>query len=354
MGSADTSSYVKYCFKADAFKPDDKPLLSKAAWQKMQLGLNDLVALYPSIQANDGAMKFFPAGTLHLLQELHDQAAAFRDKVLPQARTVAGTLYDYANSANSHFSALANALEHISSADSQLEVIKGLLGSLEATPEKAKPQVDALVKELSDFNQYLGTAVPELTTAIKEVKLKIQGNQGDITIQRKDIDSQATIIKAAQSAILSDKHTIKTSLKYIWVMPIGTIVALAKDITAEKDISAQAEIIAQASEKIGQDMEKISQDVLTIVQLDYAEASFKQALADIDEVRDSVGKMTGAWTLIQADLNGVLTNLTKKTAAEAVKDPCTEAANLSTAAKEWDDMANETQDFLLTFAMSAA
>jgi hypothetical protein len=233
-------------------------------------------------------------------------------------------------------------------------VIKGLLQDLEATPSTAKPQVDALVNELSQFNSYLGTAVPQLNTALNEVKVEIQGQHGDIGIQREDIKTQAALIAEAQQAILSDKHTISTSLKYMWVAPIGTIVALVKDILAEKDVQRQADVISSALKKIESDVQQIGQDVLTGVMLDYAEASFERALTDIQEIQDSMGKMVGAWNLIQTDLNGVLSNLEKKTAAEAVKDPCTEATNLQTAADEWVKMGSETDDFLSAFEMSAA
>ncbi len=348
------SSGAKWAWIPNKFKPDNKPLLSKSQWQKMQLGLNDMVALYSNILENQYSLHYFPPETLQTLKELSEKANNFRNEVIVKGSGVAGNLKNYANNSATKYKVLVNVLDHH---DLKQQVAATLLKGLVDPAERYEAQARELEQVIVDFNNYLGTALPKIRTGLKIVKENIKGSEGDMERVSKDIAHQGEVIHTAQQAILSDKNTIKDTLKYMWAVPIGTIIAIVKLVESEKDIQTQWGFIQDATKQLEKDVKELSQDALTLAELTFAEQSFERAITDINDVHQGVGKMAGTWSNIFADLRGIVDNLNKHPEShDASVDmrELDEVSNLTAAENQWLDIENIAEDFLANFHLSAA
>lgn len=335
-------------YRPEVFSANPGSLLSNEDWKELQIFINDLVEL----PTDPVKMPYEDVRKIYTV--LNAQGKILKTDVLSKAQKQAEHLYDYGSNASSAVDSLAQILE--SAPESVAEITPLFKGDdgISSTATKALADAKELSAELIKAADTITSQMTPLKNAVQAENVKIEGDQGEIKALDQKIKAKQDEIATATKAILSDKSTIKDSVKYAWVFPIGTIAALVKMKQAEGDIDNQMNIIDKARKEILQDVQQKRKEIQDMIAMKATIRSNNNLIASIKKVSDIIAKVEGAWSAIVNDLTALVTLLDKleKEATSGKSSSSVlikEATQLKTVVKEWDDVANEANEFTRNF-----
>lgn len=333
------------CYNPSTFTPDNKPLLSKADWSMVQLYLQDCANLPLKVGPNPPS-EFPYQDSVDVYKIIHSGAAVFQTKTLPAANKMANTLYNEGTTADAAFSAVIQLMD---SPNPDKEALEQLFTALQKTASDAQVGAQAIFQGTKTFADMLGKQGIQLTALKNKYVNEAGGLKTKIQNLNLSITSEKTIIQQAQAKIVSDNKVINDTVYYSWIPLVGTIVALVEIIEKDKDIEAQLKIIKGAVTKIQGYNSELAADKAEMSQLIYAEDFNQSQVNQMNEALPKLQKIEGAWGTIATELGDVLANI-QKAEGQALKDiACLSAVYLTTAQKEWLQVANDAHDFMTNF-----
>ena len=331
---------AKVCYTPKTFTPENKPLLSKGQWSMVQLFLVDAANLPLSTD------QFPDEEAIPIFIVIHNAAAKFSTDTLPKSNSLGNRLYNYGSTAVSTFAALINLMDLPTPSK---EAIQSLFASLKATADDAHTEATEVFNEVTAFIDVLNTQKPLLQKVIDNEVLKSGALAGQITILQNDIKSQRATITSAQSKIVHDQKVIDATVYYSWIPFIGTIIALAEIITSEDDIKQQINTIKTAIQAITTDNAELDPLNSKATQLTYANQFNTDLIAHLGDAKDSLKLIQGAWKTISNELGDILQNIDKAEDADLKNNACLAAVMLTTAATEWQSVANDAHNYMMNF-----
>ena len=299
---------------------------------------------------NDPSKGEFPfADSVAVSQTIHGVANQFQTTTLKDAHTMANTLYNYGETSKATFAAVSNLMNQ-GSADKT--TLMQLFGNLKDSTSKYQAAAKGIFDGTKTFADTLATSGTKLTAITQTYVNKAGGLKTQIEKLNLDIKAQHSIITKAQAAITADQKVIKDTVYYSWIPLVGTIIAIAEIIIHEDDIQEQIGNIKRAVTKIQSDNTKLQQDQANMNQLIYAETFNDNQVKLIGDVMPNLQKIEGAWGTISSELGDIMGNIDKAQKASDV--PCLADIALTTAVNEWNQVANDSHNFMMNFYVQAA
>jgi len=280
---------------------------------------------------------------------IHQGAAIFQTITLPEANKMANTLYNEGTSADATFSAVINLM----AGEPSKEVLQQLFSVLHKTASEAQVSAQKIFDDTKSFADMLGKQGLSLTSLKNKYINEAGGLKTKIENINLSITGEHTKISAAQTKITQDNKVINDTVYYSWIPLVGTIVALVEIIEHDKDIETQLGIIKKAVTAIQGFNTELGKDKAEMAQLIYAETFNKNQVQEMNNVLPKLQKIEGAWGTIAVELSDVIGNI-NKAEGNALKDiQCLSAVYLTTAQKEWLQVANDAHDFMQNFYVKA-
>jgi hypothetical protein len=333
------------CYNPKIFTPDNKPLLSKGQWSMIQLFLVDAANLPLTNEA------FPDPASIPIFKAIHDAAAFFKSDTLPKSNALGNTLYNYGSTANATFAALVNIME---TPNPDKNVLLQLFGNLQNFAQQAQIEAKQVFDGTQGFVNVLGDQKSKLDKVVTDEVNAKSGYQSQITVLNNDITAQRSSITSAQATITSDKKVIHDTVYYSWIPLIGTIVALAEIITSSDDIKKQLGIINDAVKAIQGDNLKLEPLNQKVGQLIYAQDFNNGQIKQIGEVMPVLQTIQGAWGTISSELGDALGHINNAQADQLKGLTYLAEVELTTAANQWQDVANDAHDYMMNFYITPA
>lgn len=339
------------CFTTTAFTPADGSLLSLGEWQHLQTFIISACNLDPSRLPNLNASgEARPRELLDrevaVLNALKCDAIAFHGNVLPLVQSMGANLYNYGSTAHQTFRGVIQLLD--APAPDRAAILQ-LLQNLEARAGVYAVGAGAIADEVAGYLDRLDTVVSELKAVLAEEQAAVAGEQAEIqnlTLRHQSLTSD---MQSAQAAILGDRQTIDEAKYYAWVPFVGAIVAIAKISSANDDIERERRRIAQDVADIQAIQQRLQQLNAAIAELNYVAAFNASLLPMLVEAQPGLQRIRSAWETISSELQDVILNIEQAESAALSDQPCLAAVVLSTAAQEWQDVANDAHSFMANF-----
>ena len=333
------------CYNPKIFTPDNKPLLSKGQWSMVQLFLVDAANLPLTPD------KFPDSAALPIFKAIHDAAAFFKSDTLPKSNELGNTLYNYGSTANATFQALVNIME---TPNPDKDTLLQLFGNLKTSAEQAQKDAKVVFDGTQNFLNVLNDQKSKLGIVVTNEVTSNTGVQSQITLLNNDITTQNSTIQAAQASIVHDKKVIHDTVYYSWIPLIGTIVALAEIISSNNDIKAQLVKINNAVIAIQSDNQQLQPLNQKVAQLIYAQNFNNGQITQIEGVTPVLQTIQGCWGTIFSELGDVLGHINNAQADQVKKMTCLAEVELTVAANQWQDVANDAHDYMMNFYISDA
>ena len=332
------------CYNPGTFTPDNKPLLSKGDWSMIQLYLQNCANL--PLAVGQTPPKEFPyQDAVDIFKILHAGAATFQTVTLPAAHNMANTLYNLGQTSDAAFQAVIN----IMAGDPDKATLQQVFGALHKTASDAQAGAKTIFDGTKTFADMLGKQGTALTTVKNKYVNEAGGLKTKIQNLNLSIEEEHTKISQAQAKIVEDKKVINDTVYYSWVPLVGTIIALVEIIEHDKDIEKQLNIIKKAVSDIQEYNTELQKDQAEMAQLNYADIFVKNQVAQMNTTLPKLQKIEGAWGTIATELGDILSNIDKAEGEALKKIQCLSAVYLTTAQKEWLQVANDAHDFMMNF-----
>lgn len=126
-------------------------------------------------------------------------------------------------------------------------------------------------------------------------------------------------------------------------MAVGEIIAKKNDIEYQL---ARIDADIRAMQTIQSQIQDVN---MAIAHLTYAQQYNQHMIAEINSVISALQLIEGAWKTIANELRDVVENVKLATASELKNNLCLTTVQLTTAANEWLDVANDAQSFTSYF-----
>jgi hypothetical protein len=332
------------CYNPATFNPDNKPLLSKGDWSMVQLYLEDCKNL-PLVVGHTPPKEFPYKDSVDVFKLIHAGAATFKTVTLPAANQMANTLYNLGMQADASFEAVVNIMAENPNKD----VLKQLFGALHKTASDSQIAAKDIFKGTKKFVDMLDTQGQALTSLVNKYVDETGGLKTKIKNLKLSIQGEQTKINEAQTKIAQDNKVIHDTVYYSWIPLVGTIVALVEIIEHDKDIEKQLDIIKGAVSEIQKCNKELHKDQAQMAQLVYAESFNKHQVKLMNQTLPNLQKIEGAWGTIKTELSDIITNIDKAEGQALKKIQCLSEVYLTTAQKEWLQVANDAHDFMMNF-----
>lgn len=333
------------CFNPKTFLPSNTPLLSLSQWQMLQLYLVDA----QNLRLTSAQMPY--PNVLEIYIKLNAQAINFHGTVLPKAHSLGNNLFNYGQTASRSFGAIAQLM---SETNPNKTAILELMNNLKETAVQYQSDSESIFSGISSYISETSDDVSELNEAVKQEVAKAGADQTKITNLQLQYDSSYTDMQIAQTKITSDNKAINSTKYYSWVPFVGTVIAVGEIIAKEHDISKQIARIhsdVASMQSTSQQMQLLHKD---IGQLTYASKYNTHMATEINNAMGGLTLIKGAWGTITTELGDVIENIEKATSSELKNNQCLASVYLTTAANEWDQVADDAQTFADNFYLEPA
>ena len=226
-------------------------------------------------------------------------------------------------------------------------MIRTLFARLISVSSDYKTKAQNVFDETTTYHGILSTQKFLLDNVVKDEVASLGGLAAQVQTLTATILAEQSDIQAAQAAILSDKEQIDRTKYYSWIPLVGTIIAIAYIISSNKDIQAQVARIQGDVGIIQSTNATLAPLNARVAQLTFAQSFNTELTGKLAKVLPAIEKMKGVWGTINSELSLVLENINS---ARDMKDvPCMAAISLTTAANEWQDVANDAHNYMLEY-----
>ena len=331
---------VNPCFNPKTFIPSDTPLLSLGQWQMLQLYLVDA----QNLRLTSAQMPY--PDVLGIYVKLNKQAIDFHGTVLPRAHSLGAGLFNYGQTASKSFGAIA---ELMGAPSPDKNAVVELLENLKTTAASYQVDSEQVFNAIGRYISETNDDVKALDAAVKRETAKAGADRARITELQTQYSKDFTDKQIAQAKITSDRHAIDSTKYYSWIPFVGTAVAVGEIVAKEKDIQTQLKRI-RADVEAMQALARQMQDLYTqIGQLTYTAKYNTHMATEINNAMTGLTLIKGAWGTIVSELADVIFNVNQASASALKDQKCLADIYLTTAADEWEQVADDAQKFTNNF-----
>lgn len=332
--------------------------LSATEWLAIQTYVVDALALPTTMDSFKQTLGPGAPGDLSDFQQLvtayaniNSHAGTWQNDTFTASVSLASDIYNYAQQAPTYYNPilpLAQTLTNDPTNQQAQAELTAILGVLSKSATTYHDNAAAVVTKIQTFaNQ---------TQADKTVLSGTDGKGGlqkyyndkygatsaDVQNLTKELNSEKTVLDAANAEYNHDVIVAATTPTYAWVWPFGTIAAaIVAGVYGDKAVKA-LERARAAQQQINTLSDELAADANLMIAINTAESGIGNILAPLNAALPIIQKIQGVWGAIADDLNNII-NVIKNNIQEAL--PIIMNLGVQTAINDWTNVGQEADAY---------